>query len=168
MVSVILKKICIIFSYIDIIISVSVILKKIKFIVISISLHCCNIPKGYSSSSSKISDYVNIVEIIATQHYARIVQNRFPDQKMLENDRMETVSTEVSRFDVEMTEKSTWRTHRYFVDFGNRIHVEISTSNRCHNFHVDLPFKMDVISTNFPRGISTSNRWRIDEVVSIG
>ena len=43
-----------------------------------------------------------------------------------------------------------------------------STSNRCHNFHVDSPFKMDVISTNFPRGISTSNRWWIEEDMSIG
>ena len=33
---------------------------------------------------------------------------------------------------------------------------------------MDSPFKIDVISTNFPRGISTSNRWRIDEDVSIG
>ena len=72
------------------------------------------------------------------------------------------------RFDVETTEKSTWKTHRYFVDFESRIHVEISTSNRCHNFNVDWPFKIDVISTNFPQGISTSNRWRIDEDVSIG
>ena len=88
---------------------------------------------------------------------------------MLENDRMETASTEVTsiwrRNDIE---KSTWRTHRYFVDFESRIHVEISTSNRCHNFHVDSPFKIDEISTNFPCGISTSNRWRIDEDVSIG
>ena len=49
-----------------------------------------------------------------------------------------------------------------------RIHVEISTSNRCHIFHVDSPFEIDEISTNFPRGILTSNRWRIDEDVSIG
>ena len=87
---------------------------------------------------------------------------------MLENDRMETASTEVTsiwrRNDIE---KSTWRIHRYFVDFESRSHVEISTSNRCHNFHVDSPFKIDVISTNFPRGISTSNRWRIEEDVSV-
>ena len=82
---------------------------------------------------------------------------------------METASTEVTlisrRNDIE---KSTWRTHRYFIDFESQIHVEISTSNRCHNFHVDSPFKIDVISTNFLRGISMSNRWRIDEDVSIG
>ena len=82
---------------------------------------------------------------------------------------METVSTEVTsiqrRNDIE---KSTWKTHRYFVDFESRIHVNISTSNRCHNLHVDLPFKINVNLTNFPRGISTSNRWRIDEGVSIG
>ena len=33
---------------------------------------------------------------------------------------------------------------------------------------MDSPFKIDVDSTNFPCGISTSNRWRIDEDVSIG
>ena len=88
---------------------------------------------------------------------------------MLENDIMETVSTEVTsvwrRNDIE---KSTCKTHRYFVDFESRIQIEISMSNRCHTFHVDSPFKIDVISTNFPRGISTSNRWRINEDVSIG
>ena len=88
---------------------------------------------------------------------------------MLENDRMKRAITEVTsiwrRNDIE---KSTWRTHRYFVDFESRIQVEISTLNRCHNFKVDSPFKINVISTNFPRGISMSNRWRIDEDVSIG
>ena len=82
---------------------------------------------------------------------------------------METVSTEVTsiqrRSDIE---KSTWKTHWYFVDFESRIHVEISTLNRCHTFHVDSPFKIDEISTNFPHGIMTSYRWRIDEDVSIG
>ena len=72
---------------------------------------------------------------------------------------METASTEV---------KSRGKTHRYFVDFESQIHVEIFTLNRCHNFHTDSPFKIDEISTNFPRGISTSNKWRIDEDVSIG
>ena len=156
MVSVILKKKCIIFSCIGILIFVSVILKKIKFIVIPICLHCCNIPKGYSSNSSKISDYVNIVEITATQHYTRIVQNRFPEQKILENGNSDYRSY------VDLTSKrhgkSKWRAHQYFVYFESRIHVETSTSNRCHNFHVDSPFKIDVISTNFRREISTSNR----------
>ena len=82
---------------------------------------------------------------------------------------METASTEVTsiwrRNDIE---KSTWRTHRYFVDFESRIHVEISTSNRCHNFHVDSPFKIDVVYTNFPRGISTSNRWRMTKICPLG
>ena len=41
---------------VSIIISVSVILKKLKFIVIPIYLHCCNILTGYSSNSSQISD----------------------------------------------------------------------------------------------------------------
>ena len=88
---------------------------------------------------------------------------------MLANDRMERASTEVTsiwrRNDIE---KSTWRTHQYFVDFESRIQVEISTLNWCHNFKVDSSFKIIVISTNFPRGISMSNRWRIDEDVSIG
>ena len=88
---------------------------------------------------------------------------------MLGNNTMETASTEVTSIRRRNNvKKSTWRTHRYFVDFESRIHVEISTSNRCHNFHVDSPFKIDVISTNFPRGISTSNRWRIDKDVLTG
>ena len=88
---------------------------------------------------------------------------------MLGNDTMETASTEVTSIRRRNNvEKSTWKTHRYFVDFESRIHVEISKSNRCHNFHVDSPFKIDLISTNFPRGISTSNRWRINKDVYIG
>ena len=70
---------------------------------------------------------------------------------MLENDTMETASTEVTsirrRHDIE---KFTWRTHRFSFDFESQIHVEISTSNGCHDFHVESPFKIDVISTNFP------------------
>ena len=65
-------------------------------------------------------------------------------------------------------DKSTGRTHQYFADFETRIRVEISMSHRCHSFQVDSPFKIDEISMNFPRGISTSNRWRINEDVSIG
>ena len=89
---------------------------------------------------------------------------------MLGNHRMETAHTEVTliwrRNDIE---KSTWRTHRYFVNFkGRRIHVKISTSNRCHKFHVDSPIKINEITTNFPRGMLTLNRWRIDKDVSIG
>ena len=88
---------------------------------------------------------------------------------MLGNNTMETASTEVTSIRRRNNvEKSTWKTHRYFVDFESRIHVEISTSNRCQNFDVDSPFKIDVILTNFPRGISTSNGWRIDDDVSIG
>ena len=82
---------------------------------------------------------------------------------------METASTEVTsmqrRSDIE---KFTWRTYQYFVDFESRINVETSTSNRCHNSHVDSILKVDVVSTNFSRGNSTPNRWRIDEDESIG
>ena len=88
---------------------------------------------------------------------------------MLENNTIETASTEVTSIQRRNNvEKSKWKTHRYFVDFESRIHVEISTSNLCHNFHVDSPFKIYVISPNFPRRITTSNRWQIDEDLSIG
>ena len=89
---------------------------------------------------------------------------------MLGNDRIETPSTEVTSTRRQNgLEKCTWRTHQYFVDFvGFEIHVEISTSNRCHNFHVDLPLKINQISKNIPRGVSTSNRWQIYKDVSIG
>ena len=50
------------------------------------------IPKGYSSN---ISGNINIVEMASTQHYTKIAQNRFPEQKMLGNNTMETTSTEV-------------------------------------------------------------------------
>ena len=108
MVSVILKKIYILFLFINvgIIILVSVILKKIEIIFIHNYLCCYKIPKGYSSNSSSISDYVNIVEITSTQQYTRLASNRFPGQKMLENNRMETVSKPVTRFDIEATQKN--------------------------------------------------------------
>ena len=116
------------------------------------------------SNSSDISDYVNMAVITWTQHYTRLAWNRFPEPKMLGNDRMETLSTAVMsirrRDDIE---KYTWRTQRYFVNFESR-----TTSNRYHNFHVDSLFKIDEILTNFPRGISMSNQWRIDEEKSIG
>ena len=80
---------------------------------------------------------------------------------MLVNFTMETARTEVTSIRRRnYIEKSTWRTHQYFVAFDSRIHDESSTSNRCRNFHVDLPFKTDENSTNFPRGISTSKQWR--------
>ena len=112
-------------------------------------MRCWKIPKGYSFDGSNVSDYINIVEITSTQRYTRLAQNRFPEQKMSENDRMVTAGKAVTsirlRNDIE---KSTWRTHRYFVYFESRIHVEISTSNRCHNFHVGFYFQ---------------NRWNLDE-----
>ena len=75
---------------------------------------------------------------------------------MLENDRKETASKAVTSIRHQNDiEKSTWKTHRYFVDFESRIHVEISKSNRCHIFHADSPFKIDEISTKLPCGIST-------------
>ena len=82
---------------------------------------------------------------------------------------METASTKVtSVWRLKDIEKLTWKTHRYSVDFESQIHLKISTLNGCPTFHVDLPFKIDAISTNFPRGISTPNCWKIDKDVSIG
>ena len=54
------------FINIDIVIFVSVILKKIQITFIHNHLRYCKIPKGYISNSSNISDYVNIVEITST------------------------------------------------------------------------------------------------------
>ena len=42
-----------------------------------------------------------------------------------------------------------------------------STSNRCHNFRVDSPFKIDEIPMNFLRVISTPNRWLANKDVPI-
>ena len=57
LVSVILKKyILFLFINIGIIIFVSVILKKMEIIFSHIYLRCCKIPKEYSSNSSNISD----------------------------------------------------------------------------------------------------------------
>ena len=112
------------FINIGIIIFVSVILKKIKIIFTPIQLRCCKNSQRISSNSSNISDYVNIVEITSTQHYTRIAQNRFPEQKMLGNNTMETASTEVTSIRRRNNvEKSTWRTHR--------------KSNPRRNFHVE-------------------------------
>ena len=73
------------------------------------------------------------------------------------------------RFDIETTSKrprgELIDIRRNYVDFESRIHAKISTSNRCHNFHMGSPFKINVISTNFPRGISTSNRGCLHWVV---
>ena len=43
-----------------------------SIIFIHIYLRCRKIPKGYSSDSSNIRDYVNIVEATSTQHYTRL------------------------------------------------------------------------------------------------
>ena len=43
-----------------------------NYLFITIYLRCWKIPKGYSSTSAKSSDYVNIVGITSTQHYTRI------------------------------------------------------------------------------------------------
>ena len=60
---------------------------------------------------------------------------------MLENDTMETWSTEVIRRRNDI-ENSTWTTHRYlrFTGFESRIHVDISTLNRFQDFAVDSSF----------------------------
>ena len=131
---------------------ISVILKKIKIIFIHNYLRWWEIPKGYSSKGSNISDYVNII-------VSALYQISLNKVSRAENDRMETASSAVTSIRRRNNkEKSTWRTHRYFVAFESRIHVEIFMSNRWHNFHIDSPFKVNEISTNNLRRISTSNR----------
>ena len=127
-------------------------------------MHCCKIPKRSISVIASISLKLNWPSTIPDK--LRIgCQNRKCSKTI---ERKQWVE-QLPRFDIETAlKKSTWKTHQYFVDFESPIHVEISTSNRFYNFHVDSPFKINEISTNFPRGISTSNRWWIDEDVPIG
>ena len=62
---------------------------------------------------------------------------------MFENDRKETTSKAVTSIrHWNYIEKSMRKTQQNFVDFESRIHIEISMSNRCYNFHVDSPFKI--------------------------
>ena len=69
---------------------------------------------------------------------------------LIENDRKKTSSKVVTSIQhLNDIEKSTRETHQYFVEFESQIHVQISTSNQCHTFHVDFPFKINEILTNF-------------------
>ena len=68
------------------------------------------------------------------------------------------------RFDVETTQKNP---QGELINISSILEVK-PTSKRCHNFHVDSPFKINEISANIQRGNSTLNRWQIDEYVSIG
>ena len=54
-------------------------------------------------------------------------------------------------------EKTTWRTYHFFIDVESRIDTALLTSNQRHPFQVDLFFIIDVISTNFQRGILMFN-----------
>ena len=78
---------------------------KINFI--HIYLRCFKIPKGYSSNSSNISDYITIFEITSIQNYTRLAQNRLSKQKILGNDRMETAIQQSRQFDVETKLKNS-------------------------------------------------------------
>ena len=90
--------------------------------------------------------------------YFRIGSRR---RKIFENDRKETASKAFSLIrHRNNTENCTWKTLRYFINFESQIHIEISTSNRCCNFHGESSLKIDEISTNMPRWILKSNRWR--------
>ena len=65
----------------------------------------------------------------------------------------------LGRFDVE----TTWKNPRgELIDVLSILKVEST------NFHVDSPFNIDVISTKFPHGTSTSNRLQFDKDVSTG
>ena len=118
-------------------------------------LRCCKIPKGYSCNSSKsviTPTLLKLHQLSTTPEYLRVGSWSKKCQKMIEQKQQEVTSIR----------------HRNHLEKSIFIDVKISTSNRCHNFPVDSPFKIDVISTNFPRGILTWNRWRIDKDVSIG
>ena len=117
-----------------------IILEKIKMIFIHIYLRCCKIPKEYGSNSSSISNYVNIFEITSTQHYTNLLRIGSQLRKCEETRDWKQQAHQLCRFNVK---KSTWKTDRYFVDFESQIHVEISTSSRCHNFLLDLLFKVN-------------------------
>ena len=61
-------------------------------------------------------------------------------------------------------EKPTWKTHQYFVEFENRINFEISTLNRCYNFHKS----MNELSTkNFDVESMTNRRRCVHWVASV-
>ena len=62
--------------------------------------------------------------------------------------------------------KKTWKSHRYFIDFESGIDIVLSTSNRCGFFDVNSTFIIDEPSATFRCGISMSNRWRINEIVT--
>ena len=87
---------------------------------------------------------------------------------MFENDRKELASKEVtSIWHRNGMEKSTWKADRYFVDFESRIHVEISTSNRCHSFTYQNRWNLDEVSTqNFDTELM-ANRQRCVHWVDI-
>ena len=70
------------------------------------------------------------------------------------------------RFDVETTQKNPCRE---LIDISSILKVQ-STSKCPRRIDVIIStwICLDVISLNFPRGISTLNRWRINKDVSIG
>ena len=89
---------------------------------------------------------------------------------MFKNDWKETASKAVMsirhRYDIKKIHVKNSSTFSRI--WKSNPHRKISTSNQCHNFHVDSLFIIDEILTNCLQGISTSNRWRIDKDVSIG
>ena len=153
---------------IGIIIFVSVILKKIKIIFTPIYLSCCK-----NSQIVSLVPISVITSILLKSHrlstipeYLRIGSK---SRKCQETIQWKQPVQKLRRFDIETTSKrprgELIDIRRNYVDFESRIHAKISTSNRCHNFHMGSPFKINVISTNFPRGISTSNRGCLHWVV---
>ena len=56
-------------------------------------------------------------------------------------------------------EKTTWKTHRYFIDFESQINNELTTLNQLHLFHEDWPFIIDEISTDFQSGLTNQERF---------
>ena len=135
----------------------------------------------FQEYSSVISNYVNIAEIASTQHHIRLAYNKFPRQKMLGNDRMETASGAVTsiwlRNDIE---KSTWRIYWYFIDFHtskfpSRIDIIISTWIRLsksmkprRTFYVEFWHWINGESTKMcPLGINHLRKLRIHEICAL-
>ena len=50
-------------------------------------------------------------------------------------------------------EKTTRKTHQYFINFESWIDVELTTSTWCHLFDLDSPFILDELLKNFHCGI---------------
>ena len=87
-------------------------------------MRCCKIPKGYSSNSSNVSDYVDIVEITSTQHYTRLLRIGSQGRKCTKMIEMKQRVKHLCRFDLETKKKNQ---HRGLIDISSILKVESSS-----------------------------------------